>query len=103
MSALRVLVGALVFLALLLLALSNAEPVTLRLFNFASTDSPLAFVVFVAFACGVGVGLLAGATRAARLKRQLNRLRREARLAPRPPAPHGAAPGGYASPPRDAV
>jgi hypothetical protein len=42
MSALRVLVGALVFLALLLLALSNAEPVTLRLFNFASTDSPLA-------------------------------------------------------------
>ncbi len=106
MSALRFLVAALVFVVLLLLALSNAEPVTLRLFQIASHQSPLAFVVFVAFAAGVATGLLAGAGRSARLKRQLARLRREVRPSPRPPGPHGAAPGPYPSPlnpPRDAI
>src|SRR5262245_42187208 len=105
MSALRVLVAAIVFLALLFLALSNAEPVTLRFFNLGSTDSPLAFVVFVAFAAGVATGLVAGAARAARLKRQLLRLRREARGTPRVPGPHGAVPGPYppVQPPQDAV
>ena len=99
MSALRFLAAAAVFVALLLLALSNTEPVTLRFFHLASHDSPLAFVVFVAFAAGVAMGLIAGAARSARLKRQLNRLRRETRVAPRTPAPHGAAPGAYPSPP----
>ena len=104
MSALRFLVAAVVFVALLLLALSNAEPVTLRFFNFASSESPLAFVVFAAFAVGVAVGLIAGATRSARLKRQLHRMRRESRSSPRPPGPHGAAPGAYpVTPPRDAL
>ena len=45
MSAFRFLVAALVFVALLLLALSNTEPVTLRFFHIASHQSPLAFVV----------------------------------------------------------
>jgi uncharacterized integral membrane protein len=106
MSAVRFLVAALVFVALLLLALSNTEPVTLRLFNFASTDSPLAFVVFAAFALGVATGLVAGAVRRARLKRQLGRLRRSLRTGPRTPAPHGAVPGGHslpARPPQDAL
>jgi putative membrane protein len=106
MSALRFVVTALVFVALLLLALSNTDPVTLRFFQFASHQSPLAFVVFVAFAAGVATGLVAGAARSARLRRQLTRLRREVRATPRPPGPHGAAPGPYPSPlkpPRDAV
>lgn len=106
MSALRFLVAALVFVALLLLALSNTEPVTLRFFNIGSYQSPLAFVVFVAFAAGVAIGLVAGAARSARLKRQLTRLRREVRASPRPPGPHGAPPGPYPSPvqpPQDAV
>ena len=104
MSALRFLAAALVFVALLLLALSNTEPVTLRFFRFASHDSPLAFVVFAAFAVGVATGLVAGAARSARLKRQLNRLRREARVSSRPPGPHGATPDVYPpAPPRDAV
>ena len=98
MSALRFLVAAIAFVALLLLALSNTEPVTLRLFNIASHDSPLAFVVFVAFAAGVAIGLVAGAARSARLKRQLSRLRRELRSGPRTPGPHGAAPGPYPTP-----
>ncbi len=106
MSALRFFVAALVFVALLLLALSNTEPVTLRFFHIASHQSPLAFVVFVAFAAGVAIGLVAGASRSARLKRQLTRLRREVRAMPRPPGPHGAAPGPYPpalKPPQDAV
>jgi uncharacterized integral membrane protein len=106
MSAFRFLVAACVFTVLLFLALSNTEPVTLRFFQFASHQSPLAFVVFVAFAAGVGTGLVAGAARSARLKRQLTRLRRDVRASPRPPGPHGAAPGPYPSPlkpPRDAV
>ena len=106
MSALRFVVGAIVFIALLFLALSNTEAVTLRFFNVASYDSPLAFVVLAAFAIGVATGLIAGAARSARLKRQLSRLRRELRAGPRTPGPHGAAPGPYPAPrtpPQDAV
>lgn len=92
MTAVRFLVAAVVFLFLLFLALSNTEPVRLRLLHIAEYESPLAFVVFVAFAAGVATGLLAGAFRAGRLKRQLSRLRRELRAGPARPAPHGAAP-----------
>ena len=106
MSAVRFFVAVLVFIALLLLALSNTEPVTLRFFQIGSHQSPLAFVVLAAFAAGVGMGLLAGASRSARLKRQLMRLRREVRAAPRAPGPHGAGPGPYPAvvkPPQDAL
>ena len=106
MSALRFFAAVMVFIALLLLALSNTEPVTLRFFQVASHQSPLAFVVLVAFAAGVGMGLVAGASRSARLKRQLMRLRREIRVVPRAPGPHGAGPGPYPAalkPPQDAL
>ena len=106
MSLLRFLVATSVFVVLLLLALSNTGTVTLRFFQIASHESPLAFVVFVAFAAGVATGLVAGAARSARLKRQLLRLRREGRPAARPPGPHGALPGAYPppfKPPQDAV
>jgi putative membrane protein len=106
MSAVRFLVAAVVFVALLLLALSNTEPITLRFFHIASHQSPLAFVVFVAFAAGVATGLLAGAARRVRLKRQLMRMRRHGRASSRPPGPHGAAPRVHSAPlnpPQDAV
>ncbi len=105
MSVFRFLAAAAVFVALLLLALSNTEPVTLRIFNLAALDSPLAFVVFVTFAVGVALGLVAGTVRAARLKRQLDKLRHELRASARPPAPHGAVPGIYppGQPPQDAM
>jgi uncharacterized integral membrane protein len=101
MTVVRLVVAAVVFLFLLFLALSNTEPVRLRLLTIAEYESPLAFVVFVAFAAGVAAGLLAGALRAARLRRQLGRLRREVRAAPARPAPHGAAPSDR--PPADAL
>ncbi len=79
MQIIRWIVGASVFAALLFLSLQNAETVSLRFFSLASWEAPLVFVVLVAFAAGVAAGLLAGAMRAVRLKRQLNKLRREHR------------------------
>ena len=79
MQIVRWIVGSAVFLALLFLSLQNAEPVTLKFFQLASWQAPLVFVVFIAFAAGVASGLLAGALRASRLKRQLSRLRRDQR------------------------
>ncbi len=82
MSVVRWIVGATIFLGLLFLSLDNADTVTLRFFRVVSWQAPLVFVVFSAFAIGVALGLLAGALRASRLKRQLNRLRREHRRHP---------------------
>jgi uncharacterized integral membrane protein len=80
MQTLRWIVGATVFIALLFLSLQNADTVTLRFFSLASWEAPLIFVVLIAFASGVAAGLLAGTLRSARLKRQVNKLRREQRI-----------------------
>ncbi len=79
MQTVRWIIAATVFLALLFISLQNADTVTLRIFNVANLQAPLIFVVLIAFAVGVAAGLLAGALRASRLKRQLNKLRREQR------------------------
>ncbi|MEO8344059.1 MAG: LapA family protein [Betaproteobacteria bacterium] len=79
MHIVRWIVGATVFIALLFLSLQNSEPAELKFFNFASLRAPLVVVLFVAFAAGIAMGLLAGVLRAARLKRQVNKLRREQR------------------------
>ena len=92
MQALRWIVGVALFLALLLLSLQNSEPVTLKFYHWWSWQAPLIFVVLLAFAIGVAAGLLAGAMRSARLKRQLTRLRRDRAPAEPAPAPHGAVP-----------
>ena len=94
MQIVRWIIAASVFLALLFLSLQNAETVTLKFFQIASWQAPLVFVVFVAFAAGVAAGLLAGAMRASRLKRQLSRLRRDQR---RGDHPAGALRGGALS------
>ncbi len=94
MLIVRWIVGGVLFLVLLLVALQNADPVSLRFFNVWTSEAPLVFVVLIAFACGVACGLLAGAMKVARLSRQLARVRRDpaARRAATP-APHGATPG----------
>ena len=81
MQTVRWIIAATVFIVLLFVALQNAETVTLRFFNLFSLQAPLVFVVLVTFATGVAAGLLAGALRASRLKRQLNKLRRDQRQA----------------------
>jgi lipopolysaccharide assembly protein A len=93
MKLLRWIVGIVVFGLLLFLSLQNADPVTLKFFNLMSLQAPLIFVVLAAFAVGVAAGLLTGAFKVARLKRQLARLRREQRFPLQAPGPHGAAPG----------
>ena len=77
MAILRWVVGVTVFLALLILSLQNAELVTVRFYHWFTWQAPLIFLLLIAFAFGVAAGLLAGIVRSARLKRQLNRLRRD--------------------------
>jgi lipopolysaccharide assembly protein A len=94
MQIVRWIVGATVFIGLLFLSLQNSDQATLKFFSLASFQAPLIVVVFIAFAAGVALGLLAGALRAARLQRQINKLRREQRSPDTvtPPRAAGAAP-----------
>jgi uncharacterized integral membrane protein len=78
MSAIRWILVIAVFAALLVLSVQNTYPARITFF-IASWETPVVVVVFVSFACGVAAGLLAGAVRTARLKRQVNRFRREQR------------------------
>jgi uncharacterized integral membrane protein len=87
MTIVRWVVGLTVFVALLFLSLQNAELVTVRFYHWFSWEAPLIFLLLIAFALGVGAGLLAGLMRYVRVKRQLSRLRREHRRGP------AAAPG----------
>jgi len=96
MQALRWIVGATLFVALLFLSLQNSELVTLKFYHWWSWQAPLIFIVLVAFAIGVAAGLLAGAVRSARLKRQIGRMRREQHKAAVPArdwSQAGSAPG----------
>ena len=96
MHVVRWLVGIALFLALVFLALQNSEQVTLRFYHWWSWQAPLIFIVLVAFAIGVAAGLLAGAVRSARLKRQIGRMRREQHKAAVPArdwSQAGSAPG----------
>jgi uncharacterized integral membrane protein len=82
MRVVRWLVGLVVFAGLLLLALQNAEPVTLHVYDGVGWQTPLIFLLLIVFAAGVAAGLLAGSIRSVRLKRQLARLRHQQRRAP---------------------
>jgi uncharacterized integral membrane protein len=94
MTVIRIAVGGVLFLFLLLFSLQNAEPVALRFFDVWSVDAPLIFLLLVAFAAGIALGLLVSAVRIVRLSREAARLRRAAPPPTQPPpAPHGAAPG----------
>ena len=84
MTFLRWVVGVTLFLALLFLSLQNAELVTVRFYHWFSWEAPLIFLLLIAFALGVGAGLLAGLMRYVRVKRQLGRLRRDHRRAAAP-------------------
>ncbi|HEY2862880.1 MAG TPA: lipopolysaccharide assembly protein LapA domain-containing protein [Casimicrobiaceae bacterium] len=82
MRFVRWLVGLVVFASLLLVALQNAEPVTLHVYDGVGWQTPLIFLLLIVFAAGVAAGLLAGLLRSVRLKRQLARLRYQQRRAP---------------------
>ena len=100
MQLLRWIVGAALFIALLFLSLQNSDLVTLKFYHWWSWQAPLIFVVLIAFALGVAAGLLAGAMRSVRLKRELTRLRRgeHARDAASAYLSSGAPPGESGAP-----
>ena len=88
MTIVRWILGVAIFLFLLLVSLQNAEQVKLRFYTWVSWEVPLILLLLVVFAVGVTAGLLVGAVRTARLKRQLNRVRRDnAKQIGAPPAP----------------
>jgi len=93
MTVIRWTVAGILFLVLLLFSLQNADLVTVRFFDVGAMEAPLIFLLLLAFAAGVALGLLASAVRIVRLSREVARLRRAA-PAPLPPAPapHGATP-----------
>ena len=81
MNVIRFVLVAIVFIAILFVSLDNAESVTLKFFRLAEWQAPLVLVVFCAFALGTALGLAAGALRTARVRRELNRTKREHRKA----------------------
>ena len=89
MTIVRWILGVAIFLFLLLVSLQNAEQVKLRFYTWVSWEVPLILLRLVVFAVGVTAGLLVGAVRTARLKRQLSRVRRDhakqGTLMPQPP------------------
>ena len=88
MTIVRWIVGVAVFFVLLIVSLKNSDPVKLWFFGWGPWEAPLILMLVIVFAVGVTAGLLVGAIRASRLKRQLSRLRRDhAKLAAAPIPP----------------
>ena len=77
MSVIRWIAAVVVFLLLLLFSLQNAQLVPVSFYGLFSWHAPLVFLLLIAFALGMAAGLLAGVMRTVRLKRQINRMRRE--------------------------
>jgi len=77
MYVIRWITGAVIFVLLLLFSLQNAQLVPLSFYGLLSWHAPLVFLLLIAFALGMAAGLLAGVMRTLRLKRQINRMRRE--------------------------
>ena len=65
------------FLLLLALAVQNSESVSVRYFFGQEWQAPMALVIFLAFAAGLVVGLLACAVRLMRQKREMWGLRKQ--------------------------
>jgi lipopolysaccharide assembly protein A len=83
----------LVFAALLLFAVRNTDPVTVRFYLDSYWEGPLVLALLAFFAFGVACGVLACTTRLLRQRREIVRLKRELRSRPgeRVPAPPEAA------------
>lgn len=74
------LVWALVFIVLLLFAVKNVDPVTLRFYFDRTWDAPLIVVILAAFAAGALFGFIACVPSLVRQRRNAMNLRRELRI-----------------------
>jgi uncharacterized integral membrane protein len=89
-----------VFVVVLLFAIKNAEPVTLRFYFGAAWQTPLVLLVLASFAAGAVFGVIACLPALARRRREVVRLQKE--LDVRQPAASGPA-GPPAGPQRASV
>ena len=83
---LSAVVWAVVFVILLLFALKNADPVTVRFYFDQEWRAPLMLVVLIAFAAGAVFGMLASIPAFMRRHREIAGLKKELRLRPAPHA-----------------
>ncbi len=74
------LVWSAVFVVVLLFAIKNAEPVTLRFYFDATWQTPLVLLVLVCFAAGAVFGVIACLPALARQRREIMGLRKELKL-----------------------
>jgi len=84
------LLRALLFVALLLFALKNTEPVTLRLYFDRTWQAPLILVILVFFALGAALGVLACFTKLFAQRREILALKKGSQREPTagtPPVP----------------
>jgi uncharacterized integral membrane protein len=72
---------AVLFLLLLLFALKNTDPVTLRFFFSESWSLPLVLLLLMFFAFGAALGILACTSRLLRERREIASLKNELRRA----------------------
>lgn len=79
---LSALVWAVVFVALLLFALKNADPVTVRFYFDQEWRAPLMLVALATFAAGAVFGLIACIPAFMRRHREIAGLKKELRLRP---------------------
>ena len=69
----------LLFVLVLTFAVRNTELVTVRYFFGWEWQSPLIFVLLIAFCAGIALGLTAGLTRIFKQRREIAALKRELR------------------------
>ncbi|MSQ21377.1 MAG: DUF1049 domain-containing protein [Betaproteobacteria bacterium] len=74
------LIRGFVFVFILLSAMKNTDPVTLRFYLDHAWTAPLALVLFLALAAGVLLGLAAGLERVVAQRREIINLKRELRM-----------------------
>ncbi|SMG16131.1 LapA family protein [Paraburkholderia susongensis] len=80
------LIRVLVFVLLLVLALSNAQPATLNFFAGYTWSAPLILIGLAFFVVGLLAGLVSAMPAAVRLRMENGRLKRELRVARETPA-----------------
>lgn len=70
------------FVLVLAFAVKNTDPVTVRYYFGGEWQTPLVFVLLLAFCVGIAAGLFAGLSQLIRQRREIAALKRELRQKP---------------------
>jgi putative membrane protein len=85
-------IRGLLIIIILLFAMKNAEPMTLKFYFGQSWQAPVALVLFITLALGAALGLLAALERIFAQRREIQDLQRELRARENAEAASAAAP-----------